>query len=125
MLYFNNLKFKDLKTKEKIKTILEQWEMTRDCDYRLYHKFLETFHYEYYLDVTLKDWLFLLANGSKDNNYIPCLSIVMRVRRQLQEKNPDLRGDKYYKRKEKLQNEALVSLGYEPKTLPDAAGMTP
>lgn len=114
-----------MKTKEKIKNILEEWEATRDCDYLLYHKFLEIYHTEHYINVTIKDWLFLLANGSKDNNYIPCLSFVMRIRRQLQEKNPDLRGTKYYKRKEKLQNKALVSLGYEPKTLPDAAGMTP
>lgn len=116
----------DKTLKEIIKDILILSIKSRDCDYQLYLQYLIKINYPVF--TTIFDWAQIQKNGGYDENgkYIACISVVSRRRRELQKEFPELRGSKYYKRKEELQQQALIDAGYENKmTLLDDPGMRP
>ncbi len=114
--------------KDKVKEILTNVSYTRDCDYKLYLAYIKTYHFNFSLNYPfLTQWINVqIAGGKHRGEHIPCISVIMRRRRELQKKFPELQGHKYYRRQEELQKQALKEAGYEhDMTLPNDKGMTP
>ena len=117
----------DKTLKDIIKDILIASDIAKDCDYTLYGAYLNIIGTDPW-DYTIKWWLNVQKNGgyTAEGKYIACISVVSRRRRELQKEFPELRGAKYYKRKEELQQQALLDAGYvNQMTLPNDKGMTP
>jgi hypothetical protein len=99
-----------MKTKEKVKYWLEKYPHLRDDDNRLFANIWDSELERLRMprDVR-KHFLILIAQGK-----LTSAPSIKRARAKLQEEDPKLRGEKYYKRKGIYQEEWRKNLGYAP-----------
>lgn len=92
-------------TKEKVKAILTQYADTRDSE-----SLLSYWYYTDYCEMTSQTKLidFFLR---MENKGIPTIQTLMRLSRQIQEQNENLRGKDWEKRQRKVK-EVQKDLGY-------------
>lgn len=92
--------------KENVRTILIEFPQTRDCEPSLWY-----FYYLSFCGLTKGDTITELALLQQKKK-IPSIQSIMRYSRQIQEKEPNLRGEKWNKRQRK-QKEVKKELGYK------------
>jgi len=95
--------------KEKVKVLLKCYPKLRDSNEELYAEYLYIYVFkknERFFKVTLFDFL----KGIEFTN-APSLESIARFSRQIQEQQPELRGEQYEQRHAK-QNKVLKDLGY-------------
>jgi len=99
-----------MNTKQKVRYYLEKFSHLRDNDYRLcsniWHEEFKTFDING--DLSAQDFLKIYSLGK-----LTSAPSIKRARAKLQQDFPELRGEKYITRKNKLQNEWRKDLGYE------------
>ena len=102
-----------MKTKEIIKTLLEQNPQLRDSDAKLKCRFWTNELKTRGIDtkkITAHQFLIMLSQNKLHN-----AEGLTRMRRKVQEENEDLRGDMYKERQTTQQNKMKAKLGYNEK----------
>ena len=99
-----------MKTKEKVKFWLEKYAHLKDDDNKLCANIWNDELKQFIIieKGRIRDFLRLYAQGQ-----LTSAPSIKRARAKLQEENPELRGEKYYLRKGKYQDEWRDKLGYE------------
>ena len=81
------------KVEDRVKDMLESHPPTRDDDMKLYASIISRFYGHYLAEMTAKELLTSIYHSK-----VPHFTSILRRRQLLQQKNPELRGEKYEER---------------------------